>query len=285
MKKIFLTLLLLSAILAPNLATAFSKTVTVDWTMQDTTGVIGYKMHYSTSADMSNKILACQTNDVTVRSLQCSITNIEAYPLYLTVSSITDAGEFESSMELLDLTPSQVQNFAVLTPGGVGPVTYNINFQPGNVPVPEEYLVDSGLPFDESRGYGWTQLPASASNSGTRDRDNPISQTQAYDTFVFIAEAGIPEALWELSLPNGNYHITLCMGDASFGEDLQNAQVEGIPIITNGWIEGATRWIEGSAIITIADGRLSLTFNVSPETANNGSTDTAKICWIKIVGQ
>ncbi len=148
-----------------------------------------------------------------------------------------------------------------------------INFQPANAAVPDGYSVDSGLAFDETRGYGWTSFPAS--NVGWRGCNNTISPDQAYDTVVFINSAVVSQAVWELVLPqNGSYSVTVCMGDPTYGNDRQDAQVEDVSIITGEYLDPATRWIEKTSLINVGDGKLTLTFV--------GSTAYARLCWIKV---
>ncbi|WP_448874898.1 PKD domain-containing protein [Desulfobulbus propionicus] len=149
----------------------------------------------------------------------------------------------------------------------------NVNFQPANVAVPDGYSVDSGLAFDETRGYGWVSFPAS--DFGWRDRNNIISPDQAYDTGVFIGYNVVSQAVWELAVPqNGTYSVTVCMGDPTYGNDRQDAQVEDVSIITGEYLDPARRWIEKTSLVNVIDGRLTLKFL--------GSTAYARPCWIRV---
>lgn len=150
---------------------------------------------------------------------------------------------------------------------------FAVNFQPANAAVPDGYSVDSGLAFDETRGYGWTSFPAS--DAGWRDRNNSISPDQAYDTGVWIRDTVVSQAVWELVVPqNGSYSVTVCMGDPTFGNDRQDAQAEDVSIITGEYLDPARRWIEKTSLVNVIDGKLTLTFA--------GSTVAARPCWIKV---
>lgn len=152
-------------------------------------------------------------------------------------------------------------------------VAIAINFQPANVEAPSDYSVDSGLIFDSTRGYGWTS--ALTSDAGWRDRNNTISPDQAYDTLVFIKDTVIPQATWELSVPyDGYYNVTVCMGDPTYGNDIQEVQIEGVSVISGESLTTDKRWIEKSSLVNVVDGKLTLTFA--------GSTTYARLCWIKV---
>lgn len=142
-----------------------------------------------------------------------------------------------------------------------------VNFQPANVDVPSGYNVDSGLAFDETRGYGWT-VPVNW--QGTRDRDYADSPDQAYDTIIHAD----PTSVWEQSVANGVYGVTVVMGDPGYPSGTQYAQAEGQVIIDGVSLSQSLRWVEKTMQVEVLDGRLTMTFlNSSP---------LARLCWIKI---
>jgi len=142
-----------------------------------------------------------------------------------------------------------------------------INFQPANVPTFLDFKIDSGASFNSSKGYGWTKGPWSM---GTRDRNNDISPNQTYDTMIHVA----PTSVWEIIIPNGNYSVTICNGDATFAKGTQNVQIEGAPIIENQALSASSRWVEGTLDVSVTDGKLTVSFN--------GSTNPARLAWLKI---
>lgn len=272
MKKTFLTSLFLMTIAAPTFTFGATKSVTIDWTMSDTTNVIGYKMYYSTNSDMSGKIPACETNDPSALTLTCPNVIIDSYPMYFTISAVKSDGEVESPTEYYNYTVSAVQNFTITTPGAtpepIAQDIYTINFQPANVPVPSGFLSDSGDAFIEEKGYGWTVPPAIR---GPQDRNSTDSPDETYDTLAHATAASV----WEATVTSGQYKITICMGDALYPTGLQNAQIEGKPIVTDTNLSTDLKWIEKSITASVSDGRLTLTFI--------GSYPNAKLCWIKII--
>ena len=147
------------------------------------------------------------------------------------------------------------------------PVNLAVNFQPSNAAVPAGFVVDSGSAFDSTKGYGWVVMPSS---SGTRDRDSSLSPDQAYDTMIHV----VPTAKWEATLPAGTYSVTICAGDPGYPVGTQAIQAEGTTVIAGETLSSTKKWIEKTSQITVNDGKLTLTFT--------GSTDPARLCWIKI---
>lgn len=140
----------------------------------------------------------------------------------------------------------------------------NINFQPADSNLVDGYSPDFGFAYDNTRGYGWnTYMPNS------RDRNNVSSPDKTYDTnIIYISESN----LWEIALPNGQYNVSICSGDPSSPTGTQVIQAEGVEVI-NGILSNTNKWIEGTKTVTVADGKLTITFH--------GSSG-GMICWIKI---
>jgi PKD repeat protein len=150
------------------------------------------------------------------------------------------------------------------------PFNLAVNFQPSNVAIPTGFVVDSGLAFDATKGYGWATLPSS---QGTRDRDSKLSPDQAYDTMIHVS----PKGIWEAAVPSGTYTVTICAGDPGFPAGTPAVQVEGTSIMAGEALSSTKLWIEKSTQVNVTDGRLTLTFT--------GSTDPARLNWIKITNK
>lgn len=147
------------------------------------------------------------------------------------------------------------------------PINLAVNFQPSNVPIPDGFVVDSGTAFDATKGFGWVVLPGS---SGTRDRDSSKSPDQSYDTLIHVA----PSAKWEATVPNGQYKVTICVGDPVSPDVSNTVIVEDIPIISKAVLSISNMWYEKTEYITVADGNITVTFL--------GSSSLTKLCWLKI---
>jgi hypothetical protein len=249
--------------------------------MADTTDITSYKVYFADNSAMNDRIELSDGSDVTtifantfsVTRSDIGLVDGQTYH-FIVVAIKSDGTELSSNIQSAVYNPAQpaiIRDFRVDTPVGTPAPTpaadYAINFQPADAPVPDGFQADSGLAFDETRGYGWISGPASL---GPRDRDNSISPDQSYDTMIHVS----PAAVWEYSLPNGNYSVTVCMGDPSWPTGTENVQVESNALIDSLALSSSEPWVEKTTNINISDGRLTITFN--------NSTDPARICWVKI---
>jgi len=129
-----------------------------------------------------------------------------------------------------------------------------INFQPSGSPVPSGYFADTGAAY-ANRGnglsYGWN-----ADNSANaRNRDDARSPDERYDSFNHTQLGG--NFVWELGVPNGLYTVRLVAGEATTYNSLFKFNIEGT-LVVNGVPTDHVRWIEGSAQVTVSDGRLTV---------------------------
>lgn len=152
------------------------------------------------------------------------------------------------------------------------PRTLRINFQPLKTAVPAGYLEDTGAPFanrGNGQSYGW-DVDATAH---ARDRNHPSSPDQQHDTLIHLQLAPIPDAVWEIALPNGTYDVRLVAGDPQYIDSVYKLAVEGV-LLVDGRPTAAAPWIEGIGTVTVADGRLTVR---SVQGAQNN-----KLCFLDI---
>ena len=142
-----------------------------------------------------------------------------------------------------------------------------ISFQPENAAAPSGFIDDSGKAFSPDTGFGWSVLP-----TGTKlfDYDHPMSPDQEYDTVMVM---DTPDGVWEQNVPNGDYTVTVCMGDPKYPVGGMHAQAEGVYVV-KGVLSEATPWIEETADVTVSDGKLTLTFN--------GGGSKRRLAWLRI---
>jgi PKD repeat protein len=143
---------------------------------------------------------------------------------------------------------------------------FAFNFQPAAAEVPEGYVLDSGSDFNQITGFGWISSPG---DMGARLRNSSHSPDQAHDTFIHVDPSGV----WELAVPNGQYLVTVCVGDPAHPEGLQHVRVEGIPVIDDMLLD-TERWLERQVVVSVRDERLTLTFE--------DSAPQAKLAWVRI---
>lgn len=129
-----------------------------------------------------------------------------------------------------------------------------LNFQPASAAVPAGYLKADGTTY-RNRGaftYGWT-----AANHTAKDRNSTRSPDQRYDTLVHMQKPANPNAGFEIAAPNGTYRVHLVSGDPSQVNSVFRVNVEGV-LVVSGTPTSSTRWIEGTATVTVSDGRLTV---------------------------
>lgn len=170
--------------------------------------------------------------------------------------------------------------------GGVPFEALKINFQggipPGDAadPTPAGYMPDDGSAYATRNGwnYGWfdrfTGQPRD--NYETRNRDDPGSPDERYDSLNHMMKSNDtdPSAAWEsweIEIPNGTYNVFMAGGDPDNEDQAEDLQVEGISIVVaaTGQVPEATwsptttdgdgAWAEGTGVVTVADGRLTIT--------------------------
>ena len=128
-------------------------------------------------------------------------------------------------------------------------VSVKINFQPAGSDIPTNYIADSGE-VKGSRGGGWTYGWDVDLTANTRDRD--VNADQRLDTFVFDTDN---IRLWEVDVPNGQYKVTIAMGDPN------NAQSQHLEVEGNLWWDlttNADTYQIETHTVTVADGAMSL---------------------------
>jgi glucose/arabinose dehydrogenase len=150
--------------------------------------------------------------------------------------------------------------------------TLNVNFQPAGVPVPAGYVADTGADFAR-RGNGWSYGWNGDNTATARDRDNPDSPDQRYDTLVHMQERVLPNALWELAVPNGRYTVRIVAGDPDRFNSVYRIDVEGV-LAVNATATRGQRWFEATAIVSVTDGRLTI--------SNASGASNNKICFVDI---
>jgi hypothetical protein len=152
------------------------------------------------------------------------------------------------------------------------PTAIRVNFQPSGSPVPAGYLADTGLVFaarGNGQSYGWN-----ADNSAqTRDRNASNSPDQRYDTVTHLQKPAVPDAIWELAVPNGTYTVRLVSGDPSHFDGVFRTTAEGV-LVVNGTPTTSTRWIEGTATVTVSDGRLTI--------RSGAGASNNKLCFVEV---
>ena len=89
-------------------------------------------------------------------------------------------------------------------------------------------------------------------------RNSSLSPDQRYDTGIAMQQPASSTTFWEIQVPNGIYSVRLVAGDATNTTGVYKIDVEGVAIV-NGAASSATRWFEGTQVVPVTDGRLTIT--------------------------
>ncbi len=137
------------------------------------------------------------------------------------------------------------------------------DFAGKSVPPAEGFTRDTGRPFSEETGHGWSQ------NITKNARHRNVLPEPERDAFLFTRTVDT----WECAVENGTYEVTICVGDSDHEQKGQNATLEGKAVIKDvSTVAGQFHEVSSTAVVK--DGRLTLQIG-KPK----GGTNTA-ICWI-----
>jgi glucose/arabinose dehydrogenase/PKD repeat protein len=148
----------------------------------------------------------------------------------------------------------------------------HINFQPAAAAVPPGYDMDAGDVYGtRSSGlvYGWNV----DNTANMVDRNASTSPDQRYDTYAATQVSG-GGSIWEIAVPNGAYQVVLVAGDPNRQNNTSyRYNLEGT-LSLSGNASSSTRWFTSSNLLTVADGKLTL--------SNGTGANNNRVCFIDI---
>ena len=128
--------------------------------------------------------------------------------------------------------------------------TFRFDFGTGASPVESGYTeVHHATAYAAATGYGWSDT----TGLDSRDRGAPDDLKR---DFVFDDV----DHTFQVDVTNGDYKVTVIMGDNDFQHDNQDVYAEGILVI-EGLDNAVGEFIERVFYITVADGQLNLLFH------------------------
>ncbi|MEQ9027845.1 MAG: SH3 domain-containing protein, partial [Aggregatilineales bacterium] len=112
--------------------------------------------------------------------------------------------------------------------------------------------------------YGWVVVGGGAPQAmttETRDR-NRVGIAQELDTIVHMERTGGTFGWWEIAVPNGNYFVTVSVGDqpdpVNGYDSTHIIQAEGTTLISGFVGNGGQEYSQGSGVANVTDGRLTI---------------------------
>jgi glucose/arabinose dehydrogenase len=155
----------------------------------------------------------------------------------------------------------------------VNSATIRVNFQTAAAPIPAGYLADGGAVYG-NRGNGHTYGWLVDNTQYARDRNAANSPDQRYDTLTHMQwPSNSRNARWEIAVPSGTYSVRIVAGDPSYYDSVHRISAEGV-LVANGTPTSTARWVEGTAVVSVSDGRLTV--------GNYSGASNNKICFIEI---
>jgi glucose/arabinose dehydrogenase len=146
--------------------------------------------------------------------------------------------------------------------------TFLVNFQNGEATSVTGYLIDTGEVFGPRVGgqtYGWS------TEHTDQAHERSVAADQRLDTLIQI-EAGED---WEFQLPNGNYEVTVAVGDPANNDGVHTINVEDVNFID------AVADTDDPLVVTkqveVSDGRLTIDSGAAANLAT-------RIDYVQIVG-
>ena len=126
--------------------------------------------------------------------------------------------------------------------------------------IPSGYRADTGDLFgDRGDGcrYGWNI----DNRANARDRNWSQSPGQVYDTLNHM-QLGGANLSWEIEVPDGTYLVHAVAGDGQYINLSQRIDAEGVALI-DGVPQLGQQWVASSVVVTVTDGRLTLSNNAA----------------------
>ncbi len=220
------------------------------------------------------------SSEVEVGSLPLPNSFITGNPSF---SDLSFAGVFATKRKELNANVNYTfEDFGIIPDNA--PVTtesININFSDPLTEAPANYARDAGEPYGErtdGNTYGWldaqTGAPADLTTSG-RNRaiagvdvlGNTLIHMQYGNVSTDASKGYLPDAKWEIDLPQGVYSVMVTVGDPTIDgspEDTPKHSInaEGVNLVDQFVPTGAegasTRFQTASGEVSVTDGRLTI---------------------------
>ena len=247
-----------------------------------------------------DNLFEVQTSTVQVTDGKLTIDAIGGENTKLNFVEITPADGSEITNPPVDVTPIETPTEVPIPVEGGGVVEtvqpieggINVNFGAATVDSPSGFTQDIGEAYSESQGYGWVTQDSAGSDApnpidlfaNTRDRDTLFGDGQGgvfseatkdslihlqYPTGLGNSDSSVTTpAAWEYALENGQYEVTVGVGDPDFFDSNHVINVEGESAISSfvptGSIEngslplGAQAFSTGTVTVDVTDGRLTV---------------------------
>ncbi|MDA0282600.1 MAG: FAD-dependent oxidoreductase [Planctomycetota bacterium] len=128
------------------------------------------------------------------------------------------------------------------------------------------FETDSGLAFDQARGFGWAQ------DISQNHRRRGVYPEDVRDTFLFTRDT----AKWECRVQNGKWLVTVCNGDSGHEQTGHRVTIEGVAAVQN-VSTPAGHFVETTATVDVTDERLTII--LGPQLSGSNTC----VNWLRLV--
>ncbi|QNF34067.1 putative Ig domain-containing protein [Adhaeribacter swui] len=146
--------------------------------------------------------------------------------------------------------------------GDVSANAIKVNFQLATSATPAGYLADAGLPYNDTRGYGWinpTTKEPKDHTASMRERTSANADTRLKTLALMQGTAsGQTPGTWEVKVANGQYNVTVGAGDNDFYDSNHRINVEGVTAISNFVPTAQVPHQIATTTVNVTDGKLTI---------------------------
>ncbi|PSR55472.1 hypothetical protein AHMF7605_19150 [Adhaeribacter arboris] len=136
-----------------------------------------------------------------------------------------------------------------------------VNFQLATSATPAGYTADTGLPYNDTRGFGWvnptTKEPKDHTES-MRERTSANADVRLKTLALMQGSAPQTPGTWELKVANGQYNVTVGAGDNDFIDSNHRINVEGVTAINNFVPTAQVHHQIVTTTVNVTDGKLTI---------------------------
>ena len=147
-----------------------------------------------------------------------------------------------------------------------------INFGTATTSAPDGYIQDIGGEYNDGQGYGWITQESIGSDSPTpinlspNTRDRNLIQEDTFDSLIHLQYGDSFEnenavrtpAAWEYELANGEYTVTVAVGDPQFTDSNHVINIEGNTVISGFTPTAEQLFTVETAVVEVTDGKLTI---------------------------
>ena len=170
----------------------------------------------------------------------------------LTIDAI---GGTNTKVNYIDVAPQTT------TPPPASSQIARVNFEPQTSTTPTGYVKDYGLAYNSTTKFGWETLAGAPLSLVGNARERNVAADKRLDTFVhmnYSGEIGVTTVgRWRYDLPNGQYNVTVGVGDPSYTDSTHVIRAENT-VIGSYTPTAAVPNKVFTATVTVADGNLTL---------------------------